>query len=53
MKSIGQKIADAALEWLGTPYVNNAMAKGHSKSPTKFTENLKSATFCCINMAGA
>mgnify|MGYP000204114729 FL=1 len=29
MKNTGQKIADAALEWLGTPYVNNAMAKGH------------------------
>lgn len=28
-KTTGQKIADAALEWLGTPYVNNAMAKGH------------------------
>lgn len=28
-KTTGQKIADSALEWLGTPYVNNAMAKGH------------------------
>lgn len=28
-KEMGQKIADAALMWLGTPYVNNAMSKGH------------------------
>lgn len=27
--TIGQRIADAALAWLGTPYVNNAMAKGY------------------------